>query len=780
MDDLITDFIAESREMLDALGGEIVAWEAAPGDRARLDAIFRFVHTVKGNCGFFDLPRLEALSHAAEGALAEVRAGKRVPDQRLVSAVLGVIDRIGELVEAIESGEPLLAGDDERLIAALSGAAPEPEAPETEGAPADPRRPVRSIRLSVDLLDRMMSGVSDMVLARNELSRRLRDTPADLAVEAAFERVSSCIAEMRDAITLTRMQRIDNLFVTLPRMVRDLAAELGKQVALEVDGGDVELDREMIETIRDPLTHIVRNSIDHGIERAVDRVRAGKPEAGTLRVCARQSGNQILIEIADDGCGLDCDKLVRKAVANGLIGADQGERMSPAQQAALIFEPGLSTAREVTAISGRGVGMDVVRANVERIGGVVEVENRPGQGLRLILRVPLTLTIIPALTISVAGQFYAIPRSAIEEIVRGRNAELRVETVGGARIARIRDKNLPMLSLAETLGLDAPAFAADHNVVVLKPAGGDLYALAVDQVHDHEELVVKPAAPLVMATGLYAGTTLADDGRPILLLDASGLAASAGLLLDQNGAERRTRSAAPAQSAAQQVQALLFRGLDGATRAIRLAEVERIEDVAPSCVKLTAGRLRVALGDRILPLAGCAATPETALRILRLSDGTRELAYGFAEVIDIVALSGVMQPAAHPGEVAGVMLVGDQQVEMIDTYHLFASHVVARPAGGRQPVCALAAGDPWMATILRPILENAGYRVVDNPAGADIVIVPADAANPPAEAAGGAPVLRIRSAPEPAGAGDDSIYRYDRGALLAALNGRTSNGAAGE
>src|SRR5690348_12125404 len=421
MDDLIADFVAECREMLEALGGEIVAWEARPDDRARLDSIFRFVHTVKGNCGFFEFPRLEALSHAAEDALADVRAGRRVPDGPLVSAVLGIIDRIAEMISAIEAGEELPAGDDSALIQALSPGAEAHAAPAaatvTEGHGKSSAAP-RTIRLSVELLDRVMSTVSDMVLARNELARRLRESPTDVSVDGAFERLSAIIAEMRDAITRTRMQRIENLFVGLPRMVRDLSAELGKQVLVDVEGGDVELDREMIEMIRDPLTHIIRNAVDHGIEKPADRIRAGKREIGLLAVSARQSGNQILIDIQDDGRGIDGGKLVEKAIANGVISKSDAAELDPRAQLALIFEAGLSTAKEVTAISGRGVGMDVVRSNVERIGGIVEVDSRPGEGTRMTLRVPLTLTIIPALTVSIDNQHFAIPRSAIEEIVR--------------------------------------------------------------------------------------------------------------------------------------------------------------------------------------------------------------------------------------------------------------------------------------------------------------------------------------------------------------------------
>jgi two-component system chemotaxis sensor kinase CheA len=772
MEDLLNEFIAETRDMLEALGGEIVAWEAAPDDRARLDEIFRFVHTVKGNCGFFDLPRLEALSHAAEDVLADVRAGKRSADHRLVSAVLGVIDRIGELVHALETGDSISSADDGQLIEALSETHEPVQRSESGAAVAsvDSRKSIRSIRLSVDLLDRMMSGVSDMVLARNELARRLRDCPGDMAVESAFERVSSCIAEMRDAITRTRMQRIDNLFASLPRMVRDLSGELRKQVQLEVDGGDVELDREMIEMIRDPLTHIVRNSIDHGIERPEDREKAGKPEAGTLRVCARQSGNQILIEIVDDGRGIDGEKLVRKAIANGFMSPEQAERLSPAQRTALIFEAGISTAAEVTAISGRGVGMDVVRANIERIGGVVDVESKLGHGVRLTLRVPLTLTIIPALTVSAGGQHYAIPRSAIEEIVRRKNAMVRVEMVGGSQVVTIRDKRIPLASLAAVLGVEEQSAAAEQSLIVLKPAGGDLYALAVDTVLDHEELVVKPAAPLVMAAGLYAGTTLADDGSPILLIDPSGIAAAAGVVLDQNELEKLAAKAPEPVVRSETTPALLFVGLDGVKRAIRLGVVERIEDIATETIQLSAGRLRVAIGERILPLAGTTVVPEQKVRILRLTDGLVELAYAFREVIDMVELGPELQPAASAGEISGVTLISGDQVEVVDPYWLFAVHA-REGSDTRKPVCVLPLDDAWMSNILRPIVENAGYRVVrsgdDEAAAADVVIASAEAEAPaPLEGK----LLRIRSHPDLAHEKDDSIYRYDRAGLLAALS----------
>jgi two-component system chemotaxis sensor kinase CheA len=773
MDDLIADFVAECREMLEALGGEIVAWEANPDDRARLDSIFRFVHTVKGNCGFFDFPRLEALSHAAEDALADCRAGRRSPDAALVSAVLGVIDRIGEMIAAIDAGEAFPEGDDSSLIDAL--------APGAEGAAVPAAAPVaaetgvkgsstpRTIRLSVELLDRVMSGVSDMVLARNELARRLREAPGEVEVDGAFERLSGIIAEMRDAITRTRMQRIENLFVALPRMVRDLSGELGKQVLVDIEGGDVELDREMIEMIRDPLTHIIRNAVDHGIESPADRLKAGKREIGLLSVSARQSGNQILIEIADDGKGIDASKLVEKAVANGVIERDAAQKMSRGEQLALMFEAGLSTAKAVTAISGRGVGMDVVSSYVERIGGVVEVDSTTGKGTRMVLRVPLTLTIIPALTVSIGAQHFAIPRSAIEEIVRANGSSVTLERVGGAGVATIRGRRVPEVALADILGLPSAIKDEERTLVVLRPAGGDVYALAVDRIHDHEELVVKPAAPAVMATGLYAGTTLADDGSPILLFDPAGLAQVGGVRLE--AIERAGRGVeGPIAPNSNEIPVLLFRGLDGMRRALRLGVVDRIEEVVASeAIRRSAGQLRVQLGEAILPLAGLdnPAELDGKVRVFRLNDGEHEIGYAFREVIDLMNLDRDIIPAEVPGAISGVTLIDGEPAELIDAHWLFAEYLgaVVRPA--TQLVCRLPEGDAWMQNMLRPIVEAAGYLVIgeNDELAADVTIVSQGREVDPQEAGR---VLRLATDPDAAD-GADSIYRYDRAGLLMAL-----------
>jgi two-component system chemotaxis sensor kinase CheA len=782
VDDLIADFVAECREMLEALGGEIVAWEAQPDDRARLDSIFRFVHTVKGNCGFFEFPRLEALSHAAEDALADVRAGRRQADIALVSAVLAIIDRIGEMVAAIEAGEEMPGGDDSTLIHALAPGAEGSIGPVVatiaEGQGKVSAAP-RTIRLSVELLDRVMSTVSDMVLARNELARRLREASTDVSVDGAFERLSSIIAEMRDAITRTRMQRIENLFVGLPRMIRDLSTELGKQVLVDIEGGDVELDREMIEMIRDPLTHIIRNAVDHGIELPSERLKTGKREIGILSVSARQSGNQILIDIQDDGRGIDGKKLVEKAIASGTVDKAAAAELSPREQLALIFEAGLSTAKQVTSISGRGVGMDVVRSNIERIGGIVEVDSRLGEGTRMTLRVPLTLTIIPALTLSIAGQHFAIPRSAIDEIVRATGESVTLEHLGGAGVATIRGRRVPEVSLAAILGLESAVEEKDRTLIVLRPAGGDVYALSVDRIHDHEELVVKPAAPAVMATGLYAGTTLADDGSPILLFDPAGVAQVGGVKLETQERAARIAEANVVDTGPKSTPVLLFRGLDGQRRALRLAIVDRIEEVPVNAIKQAAGQLRVQLGEAILPLAGARSDElgNDEVRLFRLNDGSHELGYAFAEVIDFAAIEHEVIHAEHEGEIGGVSLVNGEPAELVDAHWLFANHVGAAARISEQLVCRLPGDDRWMQNMLRPIVEAAGYRVIgdDEEAEADLVI--ASQGEKVAEEAGKRTIW-LRTEPEAAGKKDGSVYRYDRAGLLMAL--KSAGGGTGK
>ena len=653
MDELTGEFVAETRETLERIGTALIGWENHPDDAARLDEIFRFVHTVKGSCGFLDLPRIGALAHAAETTLSDARDGRRPTDARLVGVMLAIIDRISLLADALESKAdvPDIATD-AALIARI-------DLPATAVAVADvlPIKQARNVRVAVEVLENAMMQVSDLVLARNELARQLRENNVDATTAAAFGRVSAAIGEVRETIARTRMQPIDRLFALLPRLVRDTASAVGKDVQLRIEGSDVEIDREMIEAIRDPLTHIVRNAIDHGIESASDRALAGKSPVGTLTVIARQSGNQVSITVIDDGRGLDVTRLVEKAVAAKVVSPAKAAALSPEAAANLIFAPGLSTADSITEISGRGVGMDVVRANVERLGGAISLDNRPGRGLAITLRAPLTLSIMNALLIESGGQVFAIPRAAIDEIVSVKSASVRVEAVGGGHVAVVRGRMLSVVSLAMMLGIhDEPL----SHLVILDPPGGNRFALGVAKVRDNEEIVVRPTAPHVAALGTYAGQSLPDNGVPVLVIDPAGIAARAGM-----DSERRHRSVADVSAAVVAPSSLLlFDGLDGARRAMRVADVARIDDLEARDFVAQGDHVYVNIGGRLMAVILDGTLPDDGpVAMLQLEQEGVAVGYPVRAVHDLAPIPAIAP--VNDGMVEGFVLIDDAAVPLM-------------------------------------------------------------------------------------------------------------------
>lgn len=782
MDDLLADFVAETREMLEASEGELIAWEKNPGDRTHLDAIFRFFHTVKGNCGFFDFPRLEKLSHAAEDVLAAVRSGQRNPDAALVTAILAIIDRIGELNDAIEAGAEFPVDDDHRLIAALGedeieiiaeNTAPAHE-PENGPRASDVAVAMRSIRLPVELLDRVMSGVSDMVLARNDLAHRLNQAGTQPTIDGPFERLSTILTDVRDAITRMRMQRIETLFNAFPRLVRDLSAELGKQVMIDLEGGDVELDREMIEMIRDPMTHIIRNAIDHGIEKPTDRLKAGKHEIGMLSITARQSGNKISIVVSDDGHGLDENRIAAKAVANGLISAEQRASLSREEILQLVFTPGLSTAEQVTSVSGRGVGLDVVRENLEKVGGSIRVTSTAGTGSLFFLTIPLTLSIITGLSIETGGQRFAMPQSYVEEIVPMGADTVDYSRVGDSALVTFRGQRIRCLSLAEILGVEHNVAEQDRSLLMLRMASGDIFALSVDQIHNIADMVVKPLPAAIMDTQLYGGSTLMDNGVPVLLLDIPTIAINAGLVSETRAPVARPTGEAEAKRKAVGMHAVLFTGHDGRHLGVRMELVQRIETIGFSAIEPAGGSLRCAIDGDILPLVGMTAQDleqakidQEKTRLLRLSDGVNELLYAVREVRDATLITGNLTPVDGDEFIQGVTLVDDRMVHILDGHALF-SKFGAIPKPARSWTCQIPDNE-WARNILEPLIESAGYELAPMDAEhADIVIAMDDEAVSPLPH-----VITLRSRPD-AEYDDEmrsaSIYRYDRDGLLSAMH----------
>jgi len=792
MDDLREEFIAETRETLEILAGQLVQWEKDPSDKSLIDSAFRFVHTVKGSCGFLDLPRLLRLSHAAEELLSHARDEQIVVSSDMVTAVLAVIDRISELTEALESGEPVF-DNDATLIDAMLAFLPDKGTPAIPAAAIrqlhrdEPREAIdeaasasktRTVRVSLTLLDKLMNGISDLVLARNEVSRQLRRVGSDNEIDQAFGRLSSTVAEMRDAIGMMRMQHIDRLFSTLPRLLRDICIELGKQIELTVEGSEVEVDREMVEALRDPLTHILRNAADHGIEDPEQRRSVGKDPVGHIRVVARQSGNQILIEISDDGRGIDVEKLGQRAIARKLLTSSQWQNMPERAKLETIFAPGLSTAEAVTSISGRGVGMDVVRTNMHAIGGSIDLENYEGQGLKITLRLPLTLSIIAGLSLRAGGQIYGISRSAVVEIVSVSNRSVEIEEIGGMPVAKVRGERLAYAKLETILGVaEMEGSQSARSLVIIKPAVGATFALDVEAVVDNEELVVKPGAPLIMATGLYAGTSLPDNGKPMLLLDASGLAAEIGVEQDLFEMANRNQVTDAEQNKQDADSGLLFQTLDGTVQAIRLAVVDRIEDVDGSAFHQVGGRLCVSVEQVLYDAKGLKTLPDAGatVKMLRLSDGSTSVFLAVADVIDIFALDREIAPSLLPEVYEGIVHVDGKPVEVLNSYSFFEARPGENPIGiSQRPLCFVDAScdDGWAQNILAPLLSASGYEVSFDPTDQSrAAVVLANGANTQ-KTAGDGRVVALRDSLQVKDEERGSIYRYDRLGLLSAIESK--------
>nr|URN26484.1 chemotaxis sensor kinase [Hansschlegelia zhihuaiae] len=641
MDDLLRDFLTETAENLDLVDVELVRFEQEPDNAKILGNIFRLVHTVKGTCGFLGLPRLEALAHAAETLMGKFRSGAlATPDA--VTLILAAIDRIKELLADLERAGVEPDGDDQDLVselehaAAQAEAAPkaEPAAPqlnalgrelrpgevsleelerafqETPGpelpaptpklvavaqAPASGDEKVeggvagQTIRVGVDTLDRLMTMVSELVLTRNQLMDIVR-RQGENGFGLPLQRLSHVTAELQEGVMKTRMQPIGAAWRALPRLVRDLASDLGKKIELVTSGADAELDRQVLDLIKDPLTHMVRNCADHGLETPAERVAAGKSEIGTIRLSAFHQGGYVIVEIADDGRGLNIEKIKKKAISNGLASAAEIEKMPEAQILRFIFAPGFSTAEQVTSVSGRGVGMDVVRSNIEQIGGSIDLRSTPGKGSAVVIRIPLTLAIIPALTVKAGAEVFAIPQLAVLELVHARpGGEHRIERIGDAALLRLRDRLLPLVKLGSLLGVDEPA--EDDAFIVVTQAGDEAFGIVVDDVLHTEEIVVKPMASRMKGIPLFAGTTILGDGSVILILDPNGVAQAIGPAARQDARFSQAASAQDAAETGSVVPLLLFRAGAEAPKAVPLALVTRLEMIDVRKVEVADGRM---------------------------------------------------------------------------------------------------------------------------------------------------------------------------------------------
>ncbi|MGB8037563.1 MAG: hybrid sensor histidine kinase/response regulator [Pseudolabrys sp.] len=775
MDDLLREFVTETNESLDVVDVELVRFEQDPNNAKILDNIFRLVHTIKGTCGFLGLPRLEALAHAAETLMGKFRDGAPASSEA-VTLILATIDRIKTILESLERAQREPEGADtdlisslERMVERVGSARTRVEAPHTVGTLVSQvlERPLRSdedslddlerafretvpdeppiksthalaveaaakddeaakgvnqsIRVTVDTLEHLMTMVSELVLTRNQLLEIVR-RHEESEFKTPLQRLSSVTAELQEGVMKTRMQPIGNAWQKLPRIVRDLANELGKKIELETQGAETELDRQVLDLIKDPLTHMVRNSADHGLETPEQRRMAGKPEQGRIRLSAYHEGGYIIIQVADDGRGLDSARIKAKAVAQGLVSEAEVEKLTEAQIHKFIFAPGFSTAAKITNVSGRGVGMDVVRNNIDQIGGTIDVKSVAGAGLSFTIKIPLTLAIVAALIVEAAGHRFAIPQLSVIELVRARRgSEHRIERIKDTSVLRLRDKLLPLVGLSHLLGLDKDSGDISGGFIVVTQVGSQTFGIVVDGVFHTEEIVVKPMSSKLRHIAMFSGNTILGDGSVIMIIDPNGVAQAFGSNDASQLGAAETADSGTASADETSTSLLVFRAGSTQPKAVPLSLITRLEEIDAQKIELSNGRHMVQYRGQLMPLITMSENVrvkgEGAQPLLVFSDGSRSMALVVDEIVDIVDDHLHIQVGSDNAGVLGSAIVRGLATEIIDVGHFLPLAFEdwfrrkEKPSQHRAHTVLLVDDSPFFLNMLTPVLQAAGYLV---------------------------------------------------------------------
>jgi two-component system chemotaxis sensor kinase CheA len=671
-DQILDEFLLEAGEIFDQLDLDFVQLEQTPEDKKLIGNIFRAMHTLKGSSGFFAFHRLEKVAHAGESLLSKLRDGALTLNEEMADELLATSDRLREIVAGVQKQRHEPAGDDSQLIQSLkhltdggssiprADRAPEiPEiAPATSIAPVvelvieeviapsaleqevlevlkevaidaavneaeSSKELAAPVKVSVELLDKLMNLVSEMVLARNRLLSFAR-TSGDLAFNNTVRRIDTVTLELQERMMKTRMQPISQVWSKFPRLVRDIAQDCGKKVELIQIGAETELDRTLLEGIRDPLVHIIRNSVDHGIELPAERIAKGKLEQGSVKVRAFHENGMVVIEIADDGAGINIPLVKQKAIQMGLVTTERAAKLTEREIIDFIYLPGFSTKAEVTNLSGRGVGMDVVRTNIQEIGGTVDIATS-SQGTRLRLSIPLTLAIMPAVFVRCKQYSYAIPQVNVIEMLRyePREGVPGVEDFYGVSVFRLRDKLIPLVFLNHELRLDQelPALNQTLNIVVVQ-AAGIRFGLVVDEVLYMQEVVVKSVGPLLKGTPVYSGSTILGDGHVALIFDINAIAVRSGIIakLADNQFEQDISAALGTHAEEQQMFMFDLLGLE--RMVIPLEMVDRLEMIAASRIDRRGNEAVMLYGNKIMRLISLAHYVEGATQKSLYGDET--------------------------------------------------------------------------------------------------------------------------------------------------------------
>lgn len=725
MKEVLKDFLQESFENLDRVDSELVELEEQPDNREMLSSIFRSMHTIKGTCGFFGFDKLEKVTHIGENLLVKLRDGEYSMNEQIATGLLAMVDAVRAMLHEITSnghdgtnhyrqlivlltelkdtgslkssdsphglqstgtaseGEPATALSTEPTAitpAPTVSAAEEPTPIDKKSKDVQATATVveASIRVDVPVLDALMNLVGELVLARNQIMEYVGDHE-NTQVVAAAQRLNLITSELQEGVMQTRMQPIHSIWAKLPRVVRDLSRACGKQIRVEMEGKSTELDKSLIEAMKDPLTHLIRNSVDHGIETPEQRIAVGKPAEGVLLLRAFHEGGQVHIEISDDGAGIPADKIKKKAIENGVVTEEQASKMSDQEICNMVFLPGLSTAEQVTNISGRGVGMDVVKTNIEKISGAIDLDTKIGHGTTFRIRVPLTLAIVPALIVSTAKQRFAIPQVNLIELIRVDEGEQQnaIEYIHGCPVYRLRGQLLPLAYLQKELML-GERDPGTLNIVVLQ-AEKCRFGLVVDEINDTQEIVVKPLAEALKSISVFAGATIMGDGRVALILDTQGIGHRARVM-DNNPENTVISNVADGNEKSGLSETLLLVSTASEGKlAIPLSRVARLEQFELGQTELVGDIQVVQYRGQILPLvelsnflherrAGYGDEDDTSefIQVVVFGEEGSQVGLVVKEIIDVVDEVLEVRGKASRDGVLGTATIDGHVTELFD------------------------------------------------------------------------------------------------------------------
>ncbi len=761
-DDILQDFLVESKENIEQLDEKFIELEQKPDDKELISSIFRIMHTLKGTSGFFGFNTLQAISHAAEDILAKLRDGVVSANQEIIDILLKATDYIKAIVAYIEKEkrEPEdetykefikkvrgFADNLEKMVKHKNEDKPENSDNKAEDEhfseskqlasqdkdTKDMKAPVvhlteTHIKVDIGLLDKLMNLAGELVLSRNRLVQ-IANVINDPEVISATQRLSLVTTELQEEIMKTRMQPIGTVFNKFPRIVRDLARIANKKIKLSIEGADTELDRSIIEAIKDPLTHIIRNSVDHGIESLEERVKAGKPAMGHLLLKAYHEGGQVIIEIKDDGAGIDIEKVKKKAIEKGLITEAEASTLSEREAVNLIFKPGFSTADKVTNISGRGVGMDVVKTNIEKLGGSIDIYTAKGEGTTIRMKIPLTLAIIPALIVNCHDRRYAIPQVNLKELVILHKDEINkdIQIIGNSKFYRLRNEIIPIFYLDEILGLQENGKKDKMSIVILN-SGTLEFGLVVDSIWDSEEIVVKPLGKHLQGIPIYAGATLMGDGGIALILDIVGISSVLDIKKEESeGMKIETQDKGNKEEGQ---FFLVFQISDfGEYFAIPLALVARLDRIKADQIENVAGKEVVQYRgysmplirlDQFMPINPISDRDE--YNIIVFDIGGRDIAFLASKIVDSIHAYYELDEELYQFEgILGSAIVREHTTLFVDVYKIielynpewFRSHSM------KSYNIILAEDSTFYRNLIKSYLSTFGYEITTAKDGKD-------------------------------------------------------------